>query len=69
MFCFPWPSVAHALVRAVSRHISTPSPGIKTKRSHVCERGTHECVRYRHKYVRHVCVRHVCVRHVCVRHI
>src|ERR1700678_3738464 len=47
--CFPWRRraslVAHALLRAVSRLISTPSPS-KAGRSHECERGTHECVRY-----------------------
>ncbi len=39
-------NVAHALLRAVSRLISTLSPLDETERSHECERGTHECVRH-----------------------
>src|ERR1035438_7259408 len=36
--------VAHALMRAVSRLLSTPAR--KTGRRHECRRGTHECVRH-----------------------
>src|SRR5665213_891934 len=47
--CSPWPStdskVAHALLRAVSRLVSTP-PASKAGRLHECKRGTHECVRH-----------------------
>jgi len=41
--------VARALMRAVSRFISTPSwatDSLSTGRRHECRRGTHECVRH-----------------------
>jgi len=42
--------VAHALVRAVSRLLSTPWWGtdraVGTGRRHECRRGPHECVRH-----------------------
>ena len=39
------PFVAHALVRAVFALLRTPL-ATEPKRSHECERGTQECVRY-----------------------